>query len=186
MDLDKRPNIFDIQRFSIHDRPGVRTVIFTKSCPLKCSWCQNSESQKSKAEIAFYFEDCSSCNKCVEQCPTNAIDPINKISSYSICIQCGACADIFESNARRIIGREMSRDEIVSEILKDIDFYKTSNGGVTFSGGEPFLHADLLLQTLIDLKKLYICIRSQNSKNHPMKSIPYKNGLPAIIILDMP
>lgn len=153
MNIAKLPYIFDIQRFSIHDGPGIRTVLFTKACPLKCSWCQNPESQKNKAEVAFYHEDCFNCNKCVETCPNDAIDTISKISNYSACTQCGACIDACENDARRMIGKKMSKEEIITELLKDIDFFKTSNGGITFSGGEPLLHADLLYESIKDLKK---------------------------------
>lgn len=163
MKKDKLPYIIDIQRFSIHDGPGIRTVLFTKACPLNCSWCQNPESQKSKPEVAYYYEDCDNCNKCVEVCPNNAIDVINKISDYQSCTQCGACIDVCENNARRMIGKEMSTKEIVSELLKDIDFYDTSNGGVTFSGGEPLLHIDILYECIKELKKHGVHINIETS-----------------------
>ena len=147
------PYIFDIQRFSIHDGPGIRTVLFTKSCPLKCKWCQNPESQKSKPEIGFYFEKCLDCNKCVEICPTNAIDPITKISNYAACIACGACVDVCKNDARRMIGQKMSNQEIITELLKDIDFYSDSDGGITFSGGEPLIYPEFLLDILKKLKE---------------------------------
>lgn len=147
------PYIFDIQRFSIHDGPGIRTVLFTKGCPLKCKWCQNPESQKSKPEVAFYAENCVDCRKCIEACPSQAINHITKISDYSACLSCGACIDVCENDARRMIGREMNEKEIVNELLKDVDFYNDSEGGVTFSGGEPLINPDFLLGILKELKK---------------------------------
>ena len=153
MKKSNSPYIFDIQRFSIHDGPGIRTVLFTKACPLKCKWCQNPESQKSKAEVAFYSDNCEDCRKCIEVCPTNAIDSITKISDYVACITCGACVDVCENDARRMIGSEMDEKEIITELLKDADFYNDSGGGVTFSGGEPFVNPDFLYGILKELKK---------------------------------
>ncbi len=138
------PYIFDIQRFSIHDGPGIRTVVFTKGCPLKCKWCQNPESQKSKAEVAFYSENCEDCRKCIDVCPVDAIDEITKISDYSTCTTCGACIDICTNDARRMIGQKMNEKDILNELLKDIDFYADSNGGITFSGGEPLIYPEFL------------------------------------------
>ena len=163
MNKEKLTYIVDLQRFSIHDGPGIRTVLFTKGCPLNCLWCQNPESQKSKSEVAYYNEDCENCNKCVEICPNNAIDTLTKISDYKSCVQCEACIDMCENNARRMIGDKMSTKEIVSELLKDIDFYNTSNGGVTFSGGEPLLHTDLLYQSIKELKKHGVHINIETS-----------------------
>lgn len=152
MRKDGFPYIFDIQRFSIHDGQGIRTVMFTKGCPLSCMWCQNPESQKSNAEVAFYYENCTDCKKCIENCPNNAINPITKISNFSICTQCGICIDACENNVRRIIGKKLSKKEIIKELLADIDFFHNSNGGVTFSGGEPFMHIEFLYDIVKELK----------------------------------
>ena len=153
MKKDQIPYIFDIQRFSIHDGPGIRSVVFTKGCPLRCQWCQNPESQKSRAEVAYYVEKCTNCNKCVEVCPNNAIDPVTKISDYSLCVACGDCVEVCENDARKMIGQLKPVDDIIQEILKDIDFYYNSGGGVTFSGGEPLLYPGFLLEVIRELKK---------------------------------
>lgn len=157
------PYIFDIQRFSIHDGPGIRTVLFTKGCPLNCKWCQNPESQKNKQEIAFYSEKCKDCRKCIEVCPVDAIDEITKISDYSICISCGACVDVCTNDARRMIGQKMDEDEVIAELLKDFDFYKDSNGGITFSGGEPFVYPEFLSGIFKELKRNKIHINVETS-----------------------
>lgn len=153
MKNDRTSYIFDIQRFSIHDGPGIRTVLFTKGCPLYCKWCQNPESQKILPEVAYYAEKCKHCNKCVVACPENAIDPVTKISDHLTCIACGQCIDICENDARRMIGKKYENHEIIEELLKDIDFYFDSGGGITFSGGEPFMHTDFLSDILKELKK---------------------------------
>ena len=128
-------------------------MLFTKSCPLACLWCQNPESQKSKAEVAFYAEKCKDCRKCIEVCPTNAINEITKISNYSVCSACGACVDICANDARKMIGQKMTKEDIINELLKDFDFYRDSNGGITFSGGEPLVYPEFLLGVFKELKK---------------------------------
>lgn len=174
----KSPYIFDIQRFSIHDGSGIRTVLFTKGCPLKCSWCQNPESQKYNPQIAFYYEKCKNCNKCVEICPSNAIDIVSKISNYSACILCEACVDVCENDARRIIGKEMKKEDIFEELLKDIDFFENSGGGITFSGGEPFMHPEFLFETLKKLKDQNIHTNIETSGHFDFEKV--KNLLPYI------
>ncbi len=165
------PYIFDIQRFSIHDGPGIRTVMFTKACSLKCKWCQNPESQKNKQEVAFYYENCKDCKKCIEVCPVNAIDPITKISDYSTCIRCGACIDICENDARRMIGKEMNEKDIISELLKDLDFYTDSDGGITFSGGEPFIYTEFLFKIIKELKKKKVHVNIETSGQFDFKKV---------------
>jgi len=165
------PYIFDIQRFSIHDGPGIRTVLFTKACTLKCKWCQNPESQKSKQEVAFYSENCTDCRKCIEVCPANAIDTITKISNYSACLACSACIDACANDTRRMIGQEMNEKEIISELLKDIDFYADSGGGITFSGGEPFIYPEFLSKILKELKKNKILINIETSGHFDFKKV---------------
>ena len=165
------PYIFDIQRFSIHDGPGIRTVIFTKGCPLNCVWCQNPESQQSKAQVAFYSENCKDCRKCIDVCPVGAIDEITKISDYSTCTTCGACVDICINDARRMIGQKMNEKDIINELLKDIDFYGDSNGGITFSGGEPLTKPEFLYGILRSLKENKIHINIETSGQFDFEKI---------------
>jgi len=174
------PYIFDIQRFSIHDGPGIRTVLFTKSCPLGCLWCQNPESQKSKPEVAFYVEKCKDCRKCIEVCPTNAIHEITKISNYLACSACGACVDICPNDARRMIGQKMTKEDIINELLKDIDFYRDSNGGITFSGGEPLVYPEFMLGIFKELKKNQIHINIETCG-----VFDFKNVVPLLPYIDL-
>ncbi|MCG3165383.1 MAG: 4-hydroxyphenylacetate decarboxylase activating enzyme [Bacteroidia bacterium] len=141
--------IFDIQRFSIHDGPGIRTVVFFKGCNLECPWCQNPESMAFKPQVAIYDDKCIDSRDCAKACPVNAIsfDDGLKINRQ-LCNGCGKCVDVCVSEALKIIGKEYSADEVMTEIMRDVDYYKTSGGGVTFSGGEPTLHHDFLIELL--------------------------------------
>ncbi len=145
--------VFDIQRFSIHDGPGIRTVVFFKGCNLECPWCQNPESMDFQPEIAFYPDKCIDSLECKEVCPENAI-VINAGSRIDreVCTNCGLCVENCVSGALKLIGKEMSTNEVMEEILSDLDYYKSSGGGVTFSGGEPTLHIDFIHELLIRCK----------------------------------
>jgi pyruvate formate lyase activating enzyme len=126
--------IFDIQRFSIHDGPGIRTTVFFKGCPLHCAWCQNPESQSPDPQLMLYPRLCLGCGACVPVCPeAESRDPGGRPAR---CLACGACVEVCPSGARRIAGREMGLEEIAEKALRDEPFYGT-DGGVTLGGGEP-------------------------------------------------
>ncbi len=131
--------IFDIQRFSIYDGPGIRTNVFFKGCNLRCLWCHNPESQIIDNQLLLYKEKCSGCGACAEIC-----DKINTDD----CTACGKCTKVCRNGARQISGRTAASDEIVAEIIRDKEFYKTSGGGVTLSGGEPLLQPDFAADIL--------------------------------------
>lgn len=149
-----RPLIFDIQRFSIHDGPGIRTVVFFKGCNLECPWCQNPESIAHKQEIAYYPDKCVDSRDCISACSHSAITYSNGLQiDRKICATCNDCTVRCLSNAIRVIGKEHSTREVMEEILRDIDYYNTSGGGVTFSGGEPTLHIDFIYELLLECKR---------------------------------
>lgn len=138
--------VFNIQRYSIHDGPGIRTTIFFKGCPLNCWWCHNPESQSIKKQIMYFENRCILCGECTRVCPEKAI-LINKESiSYDRekCRLCGKCIDKCLQNARELSGNIYTVDELFNEIEKDFIFYEQSKGGVTFSGGEPLCQIDFL------------------------------------------
>ena len=130
--------IFDIQRASFVDGPGIRTTVFFKGCNLRCAWCHNPESQSPKTEMLFYKNRCTGCGKCKEKCPNN----------LEKCDLCGKCTLFCPHDAREICGREYTVDEVFSEIVKDKNIYENSGGGVTFSGGECMLQIDFLEEIL--------------------------------------
>jgi pyruvate formate lyase activating enzyme len=131
--------VFDIQRFSIHDGPGIRTAVFFKGCPLRCAWCHNPESQSPRPQLMFYAHKCTGCGKCAEICAD---------THTPACTGCGRCAAVCRSGAREISGREISAEEVLKTVLRDRAFYETSGGGVTLTGGEPLSQPEFAAELL--------------------------------------
>ena len=132
--------IFNIQRFSIHDGPGIRTTVFLKGCPLRCLWCDNPESQSMERQMVFWDERCIRCNACMAVCPQSAIvadEAGRKQVSPERCDLCARCLEECYAGALERIGRLMTVDEVLSLVEEDRPFYEQSGGGVTLSGGEP-------------------------------------------------
>ena len=142
--------IFNIQRYSIHDGPGIRTTVFLKGCPLSCYWCQNPESQVMKPEVLFDKNYCTSCGQCIIACSSGAnwlAGDTAKIDRDK-CTGCGNCVESCPNGARKVTGRYATVGEVIEEILKDRKFYENSGGGITLSGGEPTLQSKFALQLL--------------------------------------
>ena len=133
--------IFNIQRHSIHDGPGIRTIVFFKGCPLGCLWCSNPESQGFEPELFFDPGKCIGCGACVEVCPNGAVTKAGEedhlLYRRELCIACGRCAEVCYAGARHVEGKTVSAGEVVAEVLKDAPFFSRSGGGITLSGGEP-------------------------------------------------
>ena len=142
--------VFNIQRFSIHDGPGIRTTVFFKGCPLRCFWCHNPEGLRRPPEIRFFPSRCIGCGECAEVCEQTAHTFADGIHSFdrSRCVTCGRCAEICCTEALEMVGQEKTIDEVMDEVLRDRIFYETSNGGVTLSGGEPLLQREFTLELL--------------------------------------
>ncbi len=138
--------VFNIQRYSVHDGPGIRSTVFLKGCPLRCRWCHNPEGQAAGPEIMALEGHCLACGECRAACPFGpAIDGSGALPvHHPRCTLCGACVDACPSAARQRVGREMTVAHVVEEVLKDRVFYDESGGGVSFSGGEPLTQPDFL------------------------------------------
>lgn len=152
----KKGWVFNIQRYSIQDGPGIRTTVFLKGCPLGCHWCSNPESQALHPELLYFDTQCTGCRRCLEACPNGAtlLGPNEEIViDRGLCKACGVCVDACLSDARVISGEMMTTDHVVSVVEKDSLFYRNSDGGVTFSGGEPTHQAPFLLELLKDCQR---------------------------------
>ena len=138
-----------IQRFSLHDGPGIRSTVFFKGCNMRCAWCHNPESFSAAPELLFRAEKCTACGACAV-CPQGAHSFADGAHTFhrERCTACGACATRCPNGALELSGREMTADEVMKVIDRDAKYYKSSGGGVTFSGGEASMHFELLAQLL--------------------------------------
>jgi pyruvate formate lyase activating enzyme len=136
--------VFDVQRFSYHDGPGIRTSVFLKGCSLSCQWCQNPESQKKSPELMYFEQTCLHCGTCVQACPAGALAIDAAGGQLNIdrraCTLCGLCEQVCPTGALRISGRYMTAGEILDIVEEDAEFFRLSGGGLTLTGGEPLLH----------------------------------------------
>ena len=143
--------VTDIQRFSVHDGPGIRTTVFMKGCNLRCRWCHNPETISPWPQVEEFPEKCIGCGACLEACADGGheVGPDGgKVFNRSLCTVCGACARGCYAESLVLVGREMSAPEIAAEVMRDEPFYATSGGGVTLSGGEPLLQRDVSVEIL--------------------------------------
>jgi len=156
--------VFDIQRFSIHDGPGIRTTVFLKGCPLRCQWCHNPESLAPKPELSFVPALCIGCGYCVQHCPNGAhvlVDGTHRLRR-ELCRGCLQCIVGCYSGALEAVGREMTAEDVIAEVVRDRPFYEESGGGMTLSGGEPMLQFEFSRAVLAAAraKALHTCIET--------------------------
>jgi pyruvate formate lyase activating enzyme len=148
--------IFDIKKFAVHDGPGIRSTVFFKGCPLRCSWCHNPEGMAAAPEIMVFSQRClTSCRACIGTCPQKALarNKAAVVLDRKRCDGCGLCASACPAEALEITGRTVRIDNVMGELAKDAVFYRDSGGGVTFSGGEPLAQIDFLTALLLAAKK---------------------------------
>ena len=152
--------IFNIQKFSINDGPGIRTVVFFKGCPLKCTWCANPESQEPRLQILWDAKKCLHCETCVRSCPTQAVTAVDgkisvdhkKCSGAGVCSERGICIEKCPAHALKPEGQRKTVDEILNVVMQDLPFYEESGGGVTLSGGEATMQPEFAIELLRALK----------------------------------
>jgi len=175
--------IFEIQRASLHDGPGIRTTVFLKGCPLDCVWCHNPEATKAEPQLFFYEERCKLCGACEAVCTqqVHRVTESEHTIDFDACLQCGKCVDACLNNALKIIGKEMTVDEVMHEVMKDKDFYARSGGGITLSGGEPLFQFGFAKALLKRCRELGIntCVETSGFVS-PAK---FKQILPLIDVL---
>lgn len=156
--------IFNIQRFSLFDGPGVRTVVFLKGCPLRCAWCHNPEGLSSRRQILYNPERCIGCGACTETCGLECHAIKDGIHTYDRrrCISCGKCAEVCYSRALTTVGQVVTVDEVMETVLKDKAIYLESGGGLTLSGGEPLLQGEFAIALLKSAKThgLHTCVET--------------------------
>lgn len=141
--------ITNVQRFSVHDGPGIRTLVFTRGCPLCCRWCANPEGQSDLPELLWAANRCIHCGSCVDSCPHEALrfDADDSLTLDSaLCTLCGSCDDACPTEACVTVARAQTVEQVMTEIRKDKVFYDLSGGGVTFGGGEPAVHSEFVSQ----------------------------------------
>jgi len=131
--------VFDIKEFSLHDGPGPRTTVFLKGCPLRCQWCHNPEGLNFEPQLMIKHNLCTSCGKCKLPCTHKDCKPFSR------------CIHICPNGLISVTGKEFTSNELVDILLKNIDFYKANGGGITFSGGEPLMQSDFLLEVISKL-----------------------------------
>ena len=151
--------VYNIQRFAVHDGPGIRTLVHMKGCPLRCAWCSSPQSQLKKTQLLHITAHCTACGTCISACPNQviSIDDHGQLQmDWEKCEHCGSCVDTCPHQAREMSGRFYTVEELYEEVAKDSPFYRRSNGGVTVGGGEPTLQHEFVTAFLKRCKKSYI------------------------------
>jgi len=161
--------VFNIQRFATSDGPGVRTTVFLKGCGNRCEWCHNPESISPRPELQICIDRCIGCGRCIAACSHHAHRLEDGVKSHdrSLCVACGECTEECFAGTLEMTGREMSVDEVMAEVLKDTPYYRHSEGGVTFSGGEPVLQRHFLRELLIACRGHELHTALDTAGNYP-------------------
>lgn len=156
--------VFNIQKFSVNDGPGIRTTVFMKGCPLRCVWCHNPESKHAMPEIMYNRGKCIGCRACEKVCPKGChiFTETEHIFKREDCIGCGECAKVCYTDSLSLAGEMKTVDEVIAEVMKDKVFYDNSGGGMTLSGGEPMMQAEFTYELLKSAKEkgLHTCIET--------------------------
>lgn len=160
-----RQRIFDIQRFSIHDGPGIRTTVFIKGCPLRCLWCSNPESISPEPQLSYTEQRCIGCGACFPVCKPGALKPDaggKAALEWARCDQGLGCVPTCDPKALETVGREVTTEEVMEIVLRDKDYYAASGGGITLSGGDPLFNPDLCHALLCEARArgIHTCVET--------------------------
>ncbi len=174
--------IFDIQRFSVHDGPGIRTTVFFKGCSLSCAWCQNPESLRARPQLSLSAARCVDCRACISACPVKAIGgELERRVDWTRCDHCEECASGCPTGALTMLGQSYTVEEVVALCLRDREFFRASGGGVTFSGGEAVLQSAFLRELIEELSAVGVHTLLQTAGNYAWRLLqPLLERLDAI------
>jgi len=167
--------VLNIERYTLHDGPGIRTTVFLKGCPLRCLWCSNPESQQGWPELVYFEDKCIGCGRCLDVCPQSAIlqntpgAPVTVV--FDRCDGCGLCIDACYVEALTLVGEKMTAEEVAAIVARDQPFYEHSQGGVTLSGGEALAQPDFSAEILRLCRQKGIHTAIQTSGQAPLKSV---------------
>jgi pyruvate formate lyase activating enzyme len=179
--------VFHIQRFSIHDGPGIRTTVFLKGCSLHCFWCHNPEGRRPSPEIQYFANRCIACGACVTACPNSAHELHDGLHVFHLdrCRVNGACVETCYPQALQLSGRMMTVEQVVEEVLADRAFYESSGGGVTLSGGEPALSGDFARRLLEECKREGLHTALETCGEYPWHFLELLLPVTDLIIMDI-
>lgn len=180
-------HLFNVQRFSLDDGPGIRTVVFFKGCNQICPWCHNPESLSPRPQVLRKDSLCTRCGRCAQVCPQGAVS--HHEGGYRTdpakCVRCGRCIDLCPSDALMLVGYDRTVDEVVKLVCKDRDFYRRSGGGVTFSGGEPAVQSAFLLACLRACREAGIQTAIETNGNYPLELTARLSPLLDYVMIDL-
>ncbi|NLD74611.1 MAG: glycyl-radical enzyme activating protein [Chloroflexi bacterium] len=179
--------VTNIQRFSIHDGPGIRTTVFMKGCNLRCFWCHNPETLSPKVEVQWFPERCIGCGACLERCPHGCHEVVDGVHVFhrERCVACGACVETCYAQALVLVGEEQTADEVVEVVLRDRPFYETSGGGVTLSGGEPLMQPEFSRAILARCRAEGLHTAIETAAHYPWERIEEILPLVDLVMLDI-
>lgn len=167
------PIVSNIQHFSIHDGPGIRTTVFLQGCNLRCCWCHNPETWKPSVSMQYFAARCTGCGACVAVCPAgaNRLEEGRAVMKWDMCTHCMACVEHCPADARKYEGRDMTIEEIVQVAVRDKAYYARSGGGVTLSGGEPLLNEQVACRLLAALREQGIHTAVETALHVPQSTL---------------
>jgi len=179
--------VTNIQRFSIHDGPGIRTTVFFKGCNLRCFWCHNPETLSREPQLQLFPDRCIGCGECFKRCPQGAHVMTEEGRKFlrERCQACGTCVETCYAQALLIVGEVKSVDEVVEEVLRDLPFYETSGGGVTLSGGEPLLQLEFARAILERCREAGLHTAIETAANSPWERLAALLPVTDLVMMDV-
>lgn len=177
--------VFNIQRFSVHDGPGIRTTIFVKGCNLRCQWCHNPESYRKESEMQYFVEKCVGCGECIAACPNGIRIENGKRVGTENCVLCRECEDACMSGALKFAGEDYTVEQLMKIAVRDLDYYSSSGGGVTVSGGEPLLQYEFVAALFEELKKAGISTALDTAGNVEFERFAHVLPHTDLVLLDL-